>query len=329
MARLLRQRRAVHRGSRQRGERHLEWRLRSGGQGMLRRCVRARQSPARQPPARRPPARRPLATWPPAAARALCRRDVLRRLLRIGWRGRPCCVGVHCVGVHCVGVHCIGEPAALCRSMARVSMHGVVGRWPDGVGTFSLENATSWTVHEQLVRMDQLDWTEGLLLRQVCDGAPTCDLHLRTRSIAFAPSHVRRARARPLVPSSSARPRLTTTHASARVVGAAGTGAGRASGRVRPPATQWGLLWRTRRWHLALALATRPVRIQLDGPRRAAASAMGVLERRGDRERSRGDGLRLLLLPPNVRARQLCELSARALPAARAHAVGGSRVPLA
>mmetsp|Transcript_52816 Transcript_52816/g.136768 ORF Transcript_52816/g.136768 Transcript_52816/m.136768 type:complete len:894 (+) Transcript_52816:64-2745(+) len=38
--------------------------------------------------------------------------------------------------------------------------------WPDGGGSFHLEGATGWTVEEVMQRMDQLDWTEGLFIRQ-------------------------------------------------------------------------------------------------------------------------------------------------------------------
>ena len=34
--------------------------------------------------------------------------------------------------------------------------------WPDGEGEMSVYNATGWTVYEQMMRMDQLDWTEGV-----------------------------------------------------------------------------------------------------------------------------------------------------------------------
>jgi hypothetical protein len=39
--------------------------------------------------------------------------------------------------------------------------------WPDGEAELSIVNGTGWTVEEQLMRMDQLDWTEGILVRQV------------------------------------------------------------------------------------------------------------------------------------------------------------------
>ena len=39
--------------------------------------------------------------------------------------------------------------------------------WPDGAGSFHIGGATGWTVAELAIKMDQLDWTEGLLIRQV------------------------------------------------------------------------------------------------------------------------------------------------------------------
>ena len=39
--------------------------------------------------------------------------------------------------------------------------------WPDGAGSFFMGNPTGWTVEEEMLRMDQLDWTEGIFLRQV------------------------------------------------------------------------------------------------------------------------------------------------------------------
>ena len=46
--------------------------------------------------------------------------------------------------------------------------------WPDGDGSFHLRSATPYTVAELVERMDQFDWTEGILIRQGRSAPETC-----------------------------------------------------------------------------------------------------------------------------------------------------------
>ena len=44
--------------------------------------------------------------------------------------------------------------------------------WPDGEGPFHVEGATPFPIGELVERMDQFDWTEGILIKQVGRRAP-------------------------------------------------------------------------------------------------------------------------------------------------------------
>ena len=46
--------------------------------------------------------------------------------------------------------------------------------WPDGDGPFGLDGATPFGIEELVRRMDQLDWTEGVLIRQSRSAPQMC-----------------------------------------------------------------------------------------------------------------------------------------------------------
>ena len=52
--------------------------------------------------------------------------------------------------------------------------------WPDGDGSFHLEGATPFEMGELVERMDQLDWTEGLTIRQGRAAGGACEPPLQT-----------------------------------------------------------------------------------------------------------------------------------------------------
>ena len=51
--------------------------------------------------------------------------------------------------------------------------------WPDGEGIFGMSGATPYDVNELIQRMDLVDWTEGLLIRQVRAASAECSTTLQ------------------------------------------------------------------------------------------------------------------------------------------------------
>ena len=54
--------------------------------------------------------------------------------------------------------------------------------WPDGEGSFHMDNPTAYTAEELAYEMDKMDWTEGVLIRTARVGAST-DEACRTQTL--------------------------------------------------------------------------------------------------------------------------------------------------